>query len=69
MNLARFPRRRYTSGFTPIESLDRLSKELGGPRIFIKRDDLLGGAGGGYQGATCTVESRSYSASSGHPGL
>lgn len=47
MNLARFPRRRYTAGVTPIESLDRLSKELNGPRIFIKRDDLLGGAAGG----------------------
>jgi D-cysteine desulfhydrase len=47
MNLARFPRRRYTQGWTPIEKLSRLSTELGGPDIFIKRDDLLGLAGGG----------------------
>jgi D-cysteine desulfhydrase len=47
MNLARFPRRRYTPGFTPIEALPRLSAALGGPALFIKRDDLLGLAGGG----------------------
>ncbi|MBC7521555.1 MAG: D-cysteine desulfhydrase [Sandarakinorhabdus sp.] len=47
MNLARFPRRRYTSAFTPIEPMPRLSAMLGGPSLFIKRDDLLGLAGGG----------------------
>ena len=47
MNLAKFPRRRYTDGRTPIEKLARLSAELGGPTIYIKRDDLLGLAGGG----------------------
>ena len=47
MNLARFPRRRYTHAPTPIEPLPRLSAELGGPEIFIKRDDLLGLAAGG----------------------
>ncbi len=47
MHLARFPRRRYTPGFTPIEPLPRLSAALGGPDIYIKRDDLLGLAGGG----------------------
>ena len=47
MNLAKFPRRRYTEGRTPIEKLARLSAELGGPSIYIKRDDLLGLAGGG----------------------
>jgi D-cysteine desulfhydrase len=47
MNLARFPRRRYTPAATPIEPLRHLSKQLGGPEIFIKRDDLLGLAGGG----------------------
>jgi D-cysteine desulfhydrase len=47
MNLAKFPRRRYTEGKTPIEKLSRLSKELGGPTIYMKRDDLLGLAGGG----------------------
>lgn len=47
MNLTRFPRRRYTPCPTPIEPLTRLSRELGGPEIWIKRDDLLGLAGGG----------------------
>ena len=47
MNLARFPRRRYTPGFTPLEPLPRLSAALGGPELWIKRDDLLGLAGGG----------------------
>jgi D-cysteine desulfhydrase len=47
MHLARFPRRRYTPGWTPIEKLERLSARLGGPEIYIKRDDLLGLAGGG----------------------
>lgn len=47
MHLARFPRRRYTPGWTPLEKLDRLSALLDGPDIFIKRDDLLGLAGGG----------------------
>ena len=47
MNLAKFPRRRYTEGKTPLEKLFRLSKELGGPTIYMKRDDLLGLAGGG----------------------
>ena len=47
MNLARFPRRRYTHAPTPIEPLPRLSAELGGPEVFIKRDDLLGLAAGG----------------------
>ncbi len=47
MNLAKFPRRRYTEGQTPIEKLSNLSKALGGPTIYMKRDDLLGLAGGG----------------------
>ncbi len=47
MDLARFPRRRYTVGRTPIEPLKRLSEQLGGPSIYMKRDDLLGLAGGG----------------------
>lgn len=47
MNLARFPRRRYTPFATPLESLPRLSAQLGGPEIWIKRDDMLGLAGGG----------------------
>jgi len=47
MNLAQFPRRRYTEGQTPIEKLARLSEALGGPTLYMKRDDLLGLAGGG----------------------
>jgi len=47
MHLARFPRRRYTTGFTPLEKLERLTRQLGGPDLYIKRDDLLGLAGGG----------------------
>lgn len=47
MNLAKFPRRRYTAGQTPIEPLTRLSTELDGPAIYMKRDDLLGLSGGG----------------------
>ena len=47
MNLAKFPRRCYTEGKTPIEKLPRLSAELGGPTLYMKRDDLLGLAGGG----------------------
>lgn len=47
MNLAQFPRRRYTEGQTPLEFLPRLTAALGGPRIFIKRDDLLGLTSGG----------------------
>ena len=47
MNLARFPRRRYTEGRTPLEFLERLSTKLGGPEIWIKRDDMLGFLPGG----------------------
>ncbi|MDR3591365.1 MAG: D-cysteine desulfhydrase [Negativicutes bacterium] len=47
MNLAQFPRRRYTEGQTPLEFLPNLTKKLGGPQLFIKRDDLLGLASGG----------------------
>ena len=32
---------------TPLEPLERLSAELGGPRIWVKRDDCTGLAGGG----------------------
>ena len=47
MNLARFPRRRYTEGQTPIEAVPRFSAALEGPNVFIKRDDLLGLTAGG----------------------
>ncbi len=40
---------RVTLGFlpTPLVSLDRLSEELGGPRLWMKRDDCTGLATGG----------------------
>jgi D-cysteine desulfhydrase len=47
MDLSRFPRRRYTPYATAIEPLKTLSKALGGPEIWIKRDDTLGLAAGG----------------------
>lgn len=47
MNLAKFPRRIYTVGETPIEHLRNFSKAVGGPEIHIKRDDLLGLTSGG----------------------
>ena len=47
VNLARFPRRRYTEGWTPMELLSRLSEIVGGPEIWIKRDDYLGFFPGG----------------------
>jgi D-cysteine desulfhydrase len=47
MNLAIFPRRRYTEGETPIEFLPNFTKAIGGPNIYIKRDDLLGLTSGG----------------------
>jgi D-cysteine desulfhydrase len=39
--------RRYTTGPTPLEPLDRLSAHIGGPRLWVKRDDLTGLAAGG----------------------
>ncbi|MDE2448749.1 MAG: D-cysteine desulfhydrase [Gammaproteobacteria bacterium] len=47
MKLFDLPRRIYTEFATPLEPLPRLSKALGGPEIWIKRDDQLGLAGGG----------------------
>ncbi len=47
MDLAQFPRRRYTQGKTPLEFLPRFTQALGGSNIFIKRDDLLGLTSGG----------------------
>ena len=47
MHLARFPRRFIAHLPTPLERLDRLSAELGGPEIWIKRDDCTGLSTGG----------------------
>lgn len=41
------PRTRFAQLPTPIEPLPRLSAVLGGPELFIKRDDLTGLAFGG----------------------
>jgi L-cysteate sulfo-lyase len=45
--LARFPRVKLGHLPTPLEPMDRLSKMLGGPRIWVKRDDCTGLSSGG----------------------
>jgi D-cysteine desulfhydrase len=47
VDLSRFPRRRYTHGPTPIEFMPNLTKALGGPKLWVKRDDQLGLTPGG----------------------
>jgi len=47
MHLARFPRVFLAHLPTPLERMDRLSAELGGPEIWIKRDDCTGLSTGG----------------------
>ncbi len=47
MKLARFPRVRLTQAPTPLEPMPRLSALLGGPHLWIKRDDCTGLATGG----------------------
>lgn len=47
MNLAKFPRIRLAHLPTPLEPLPRLSAFLGGPEIWIKRDDCTGLSTGG----------------------
>lgn len=47
MHLARFPRLHFAHLPTPLEPLKNLSRALGGPNIWIKRDDCTGLAGGG----------------------
>lgn len=47
MQLADFPRFRLGHFPTPLEFLPRLTQALGGPRIYIKRDDCSGLASGG----------------------
>ena len=47
MDLTRFPRRKYLEAPTPLHALPHFSKALGGPNIYIKRDDLLPGTEGG----------------------
>jgi L-cysteate sulfo-lyase len=47
MHLARFPRIHLAHLPTPLEPLPRLSVALGGPEIWIKRDDCTGLSTGG----------------------
>jgi len=47
MQLARFARARFCHLPTALEPLPRLSAELGGPQILVKRDDATGLAFGG----------------------
>lgn len=45
--LARFPRLKLGHLPTPLEPMDRLSEHLGGPRLWVKRDDCTGLSTGG----------------------
>lgn len=47
MHLSKFNRVRLGHLPTPLEPMDNLSAELGGPRIWIKRDDCTGLSSGG----------------------
>ncbi len=47
MKLTTFPRVRITHSPTPLEFMPRLTEALGGPNLYIKRDDCTGlGTGG-----------------------
>ena len=47
MHLSRFPRLHFAHLPTPLEPLERISEHLGGPDIWIKRDDCTGLSSGG----------------------
>lgn len=47
MNLAKFPRIRCGHFPTPLEPMENLTKHLGGPKLWIKRDDCTGLSTGG----------------------
>jgi L-cysteate sulfo-lyase len=47
MRLEDFPRFPLVHAPTPLEPLDRLRRQIGGPRLYIKRDDCTGLALGG----------------------
>lgn len=47
INLSKFPRVRLGHLPTPLEPMDRLSELLGGPRLWVKRDDCTGLSSGG----------------------
>lgn len=47
MHLSRFPRVKLAHLPTPLEFMPRLTEHLGGPQIYVKRDDCTGLASGG----------------------
>ena len=47
MHLSRFPRLHFAHLPTPLEPMPRLSETLGGPQLWIKRDDCTGLSSGG----------------------
>ena len=47
MHLSRYPRLHFAHLPTPLEPLPRLSEHLGGPNLWIKRDDCTGLSSGG----------------------
>lgn len=47
MHLSGFPRIKFAHLSTPLEPMHQLTKLLGGPQLWIKRDDCTGLAGGG----------------------
>ncbi len=47
VTLAKYPRVSLGHLPTPLEPMDRLSEELGGPRLWVKRDDCTGLSSGG----------------------
>jgi L-cysteate sulfo-lyase len=47
IDLASFPRARLAHLPTPLEPMERISKVLGGPRLWVKRDDCTGVSTGG----------------------
>jgi L-cysteate sulfo-lyase len=47
MHLARFPRVHFAHLPTPLEPMGNLTRLLGGPSLFVKRDDCTGIATGG----------------------
>jgi L-cysteate sulfo-lyase len=47
MHLSRFPRLHFAHLPTPLEPMERISAELGGPNLWIKRDDCTGLSSGG----------------------
>ncbi len=47
MHLSRYPRLHFAHLPTPLEPMNRLSEHLGGPNLWIKRDDCTGLSSGG----------------------